>query len=548
LPECVGESVRRLLVDCLAAAPVPEDADLGALAEAEIARGMRVHNWNEKAEAFQKAAVCAASVCGSAGSAAPVGRSAGSDASVEEIPAAARYPLALWAFNKSAALSRPAPRDAEVHYLAYFWLTSQDPEVATQTAPTYPHGLKYFFSLATVEPGAPYMAPLRTDAPVDVLRRLALHPRPEVPRELSRMLRNLGEVSPGTVEDLKAAACTRSDFTPAQREAVLSVLEPSGDRLAEMRCLLDEAARIARISPVQALGLVQRACGLLDSEDTAESDELLRELTRGASRVGDIGLAGRALVQVYLAAESARPGEEREAEIALIQRLHEDVKRAGGGADGAIGQFLAEHPAMQDDLKLEEIPPDCSVTAEEASRHHARGVAFGPNNEEAAQCFRLAAAVAAAAPGAGLDDFKHYVASFYASAARLNFRRGRWSEAERCYLVFFSLLHGDEVLRARIQPIVVPVLKYYLSLSFRARRTVAHIPVDRETSPQQLVERVRTAGDHESQAALGDLLEKLGQANPLIASELRDTDAQRHVVLANNKPPRTPSSEANRPA
>jgi len=514
----VVESVHRLLIDCLAAVPVEEGVEAGEVVQAEIARGMRLHNWSEKAEAFQRAAAHAA-------------RGAG-----EEIPPSARYPLALWAFNKSAALSRPAPKDAELHYLAYFWLTSLDAQVATQTAPTYPHGLKYYFSLATVDPGAPYMAPLRTDAPVDVLRRLALHPRTEVPTELRRMLYNLAQVSPSTIDDLKGAVSSRTDYTPAQREAVLGVLAPVADRLCEMRCLLDEAARIARTSPVQALGLVQRACGLLDSEDTAEAEELLRELTRGASRVGDLGLAGRALVQVYLAAEKARPGEEMLAEAALIQRLHEEVKRAGGGAEGAIAQFLAEHPAMQEDLRLDEIPPDCPVTPDEAGKHHARGVAQGPNNEEAAQCFRLAAAVAAAAPGAGLDDFKHYVASFYASSARLNFRRGRWENAERCYLTFFGLLHGDEILRARIQPIIVPVLKYYLSLSFRARRTLAHIPVDRETSPQQLIERVQAVADADVRMALEDLLAKLEQANPLVVQELRETDPERLVLLADSRP------------
>jgi len=517
LSECVAESVRRVLVACLTAIPVPEGEDRRAIAEAEIAHGIRVHNWNEKAEAFRRAAVCLA------------------HGSEDEIPPAARYPLALWAFNRSAALSRPAPREAELHYLAYFWLTSQDPDVATQTAPTYPHGLKYFLSLATVEPGAPYIAPLRADAPVDVLRRLALHPRPEVSQELRRMLSHLGQVSPRTIEDLKIAARSRSDFTPAQRETVLRVLEPGGDRLSELRCLLDEAARLARTSPVHALGLVQRACGLLDGEDTAESEELLRELTRGAARVGDLGLAGRALVQVYLAAERCRPGEEMLAEGALIQRLHEEVKRAGGGAEGMIGQFLAENPVMYDDLRLDDIPPDCQVTPEEACKCHARGVSFGPNNEDAAQCFRLAAAIAAAAPGTGLDDFRHYVASYYASSARLHFRRGRWEESERCYLTFFGLLHGDEVLRARIQPIIVPVLKYYLSLSFRARRTLAHVAVDRETTPRQLIERVRAIGDPDVAASLDVLLGRLDQANPLIALELREPE--RHHPPADGPSP-----------
>lgn len=505
LSESLVGRVRRLLRECLAEVTLPEGENLQALCQAEIARGMRVHNWNDKAEAFQRAAACAAY------------------GSSEEIPAAARYPLALWAFNKSAALSRPAPREAELHYLAYFWLVGQDPEVATQTAPTYPHGLKYFFSLATVGPGAPYMAPLRTDSPVDVLRRLAFHPRPEVVNELKRMLRNLAEVCPRTIEELKIAARGRSDFTPTQREVVLDLLEAKADRLSELRWLLDEAARISRTSPVQALGLVQRACMLLDGEDTPESEQLLRELTRGAARVGDIGLAGRALVQVYLAAEKVRPGEEMLAEAALIQRLHEEVRRAGGGSEGAIGQFLADHPTLQSDLKLDEIPPGYPVTAEEASRRHAEGVAHGPNNEQAAECFRLAAAIAAVAPGASLDDLKHYVASYYASSARLNFRRGRWEEAERCYLVFFNLLHDDEVLRGRIHPIIVPVLKYYLSLSFRARRTTVHISVDRETSPRELIERARAAGDPEICEALDDLLAKLEQANPLLAQELLGT-------------------------
>lgn len=529
MSECVVERVRRLLLECLSAVSLPEDADADALCLAEISRGMRVHNWNEKADAFRMAAVCAAAASRSA------------DVEAGAIPAAARYPLSLWAFNKSAALSRPSPREAELHYLAYFWLTGEDAEVATQTAPTYPHGLKYYFSLATVDPGVPYVAPLRTDTLIDVLRRLALHPQAEVPRELRRMLANLGQVSARTLEELSTAARTRSDFTPAQREAVLGLLEPAGDRRAEMRCLLDEAARIARTSPVQALGLVQRACGLLDGEETPESDELLRELTRGASRVGDIGLAGRALVQVYLAAEQTRPGEEMLAEGALIQRLHEEIRRAGGGAEGAIGQFLAEHPTMHEDLSLDEIPPDCHVTPEAAGREHAQGVAFGPNNEQAAQCFRLAAAIAAAAPGASLDEFKHYVASFYASSARLNFRRGRWEEAERCYLVFFNLLHGDEVLRARIAPIIVPVLKYYLSLSFRARRTVAHVPVDRETSPQQLIERVRATGDPEVCAGLDALLSRLEQANPLVLEELKTPDSRGHVGLADDRPRPAPS-------
>jgi hypothetical protein len=515
-----------LLLECLSAVSPPEDADADALCRAEISRGMRVHNWNEKADAFRMAAACAvAASC-----------AAGAEPDPREIPPCARYPLSLWAFNKSAALSRPAPREAELHYLAYFWLTGEDAEVATQTAPTYPHGLKYYFSLATVDPGVPYVAPLRTDTPIDVLRRLALHPRPEVPRELSRMLANLGQVSPHTLEELRTAAANRSGFTPAQREAVLSLLEPTGDRLAEMRCLLDEAARIARTSPMQALGLVQRACGLLDAEDTSESEELLRELTRGASRVGDLGLAGRALVHVYVAAEQTRPGEEMLAEGALIQRLHEEVRRAGGGAEGAIGQFLAGHPTMHEDLRLDEIPPDCHVTPETAGREHAQGVAHGPNNEQAAQCFRLAAAIAAAAPGATLEEFKHYVASFYASSARLSFRRGRWEEAERCYLVFFNLLHGDEVLRARIAPIIVPVLKYYLSLSFRARRTVAHVPVDRETSPQQLIERVRATGDVEVCAGLDALLSRLEQANPLVAQDLQTPDPRARAMLGDERP------------
>jgi len=505
LSENIVERVRRLLRECLTEISVPEDEDLQALCEAEIARGMRAHNWSEKAQAFQKAAVCAA---------------AGSS---EDIPAAARYPLALWAFNKSAALSRPAPREAELHYLAYFWLVGENADVAAQTAPTYPHGLKYYFALATVEPGVPYMAPLRTDAPVDVLRRLAMHPRVEVVREITRMLRNLAQVCPKTIEELKEATRSRSDFTQAQREAVLNVLEPRADRLTEMRWLLDEAARMSAASPMQALNLVQRACQLLNGEDNPESEELLRELTRGAARIGDIGLAGRALVQVYLAAEKVRPGEEMLAEAALIQRLHEEVRRAGGGSQGAIGQFLADHPTIQSDLRLDEIPPGCPITAEEASRRHAEGVAHGPNNEEATHCFRLAAALVAAAPNGTLEDLKHYVASFYASSARLNFRRGRWDEAERCYLVFFSLLHGDEVLRTRIHPIIVPVLKYYLSLSFRARRTAAHVPVDRETSPQELIERARSSGDHDICAALDDLLAKLEQANPLLARELQGT-------------------------
>ena len=508
------EHVHELLLGALQEAEVPEPEDWDEAARGEIERGIRLHNWNEKAAAFQRAAGYAA--C----------------RTCDQIPPAARYPLALWAFNKSAALSRPAPEEAELHYLAYFWLTEQDREVATRTAPTYPHGLKYYFCLATVGPGAPYLAPLRTDAPVDVLRRLALHSQPDVCRELCRMLSALGEVSRTAIEDLKTAALSRSDYTPAQRNAIMNVLEPHGDRLLEIRCLLDEASRIARTSPVQAIGLVKRACGLLDDQDTPEAESLLRELTRGASRVGDIGLAGRALVQVYLAAERRRPGEEMVAEASLIQRFHEEVKRSGGGAEGAIGQFLGDHAEMHDDLKLDSISPECSVTPEEASAQHARGVAFGPNNEEAAQCFRLAAAIAAAAPGAGLEDFKHYVASFYASSARLNFRRGRWEEAERCYLIFFSLLHGDEVLRTRIQPIIVPVLKYYLSLSFRARRTLAHVAVDRGTSPHDLIERVRTANDPDVSAALDDLLAKLEQANPLVVEELREENAENHVLLA----------------
>lgn len=508
------DQVRELLLGALDETDVSQCDDWDDAAKAEVERGIRLHNWHEKAEAFRKAACYAARGV------------------TDEVPPSTRYPLALWAFNKSAALSRPAPREAELHYLAYFWLTEQDREVATRTAPTYPHGLKYYFCLATVGPGAPYLAPLRTDAPVDVLRRLALHPQPEVCGELCRMLRALREVSPTAIEDLKTAARSRSDYTPAQRNAIMSVLEPQGDRLLEMRCLLDEASRIARTSPVQAIGLVKRACGLLEDDETPESEALLRELMRGASRVGDIGLAGRALVQVYLAAERQRPGEEMHAEAALIQRFHEEIKRSGGGAEGAIGQFLADHPEMHDDLKLDAIPPECSITPEEASARHAQGVAFGPNNEEAAQCFRLAAAIAASAPGAGLEDFKHYVASFYASSARLNFRRGRWEEAERCYLIFFSLLHGDEVLRTRIQPIIIPVLKYFLSLSFRARRTLAHIPVDRGTSPHDLVQRVRSANDPDVNAALDDLLAKLDQANPLIVEELREDNAENHVLLA----------------
>ncbi len=519
MSDSVVVQVQELLVLALAErADAPDDDPEGA-AKAQIERGMRLHNWNEKADAFRLAACCAARDCET------------------EIPEECRYPLALWAFNKSAALSRPAPEDAELHYLAYFWLTEQDRDVATQTAPTYPHGLKYYFSLATVGPGAPYLAPLRTDAPVDVLRRLALHPRSDVPRELSRMLTALRIVSQTAVEDLKAAARSRSDYTAAQRNSVLAVLEGDDDPLTEMRCLLDESSRIARTSPVQALGIVQRACGLLNETDTQQNDDLLRELTRGASRVGDIGLAGRALVQVYLAAENVRPGEEMMAEGALLQRFHEEIKRSGGGVEGAIGQFLGEHPAMRDDLRLDSIPPECAVTPEEASHHHAKGVAQGPNNEEAAQCFRTAAAIAAAAPGAGLEDFKHYVASFYASSARLNFRRGRWEEAERCYLVFFSLLYGDEVLRARIQPIIVPVLKYFLSLSFRARRTLAHVPVDRETTPRELIERVRETGDTDVITALDGLLDRLEQANPLVVKELGETESETHLFLADAQKP-----------
>jgi tetratricopeptide (TPR) repeat protein len=518
LSDCLLEQIRILLADCLNPLPAQVDGqEVEADVQAQIACGMRLHNWHEKAEAFRRAACLAGGVC------------------AEGIPAVARFPLALWAFNKSAALSRPSPAQAELHYLAYFWLTDQDPDVATQTAPTYPHGLKYYFSLATVGPGAPYLPPLRTDAPIDVLRRLALHPRPEVVTELRRMAASLALVSPGAIEGLKAAARSRSDYTLAQRQAVLSILEPAQSRQDEMRCLLDEAARIARTNPMQALGLVQRACALLDSDETAESEDLLRELARGASRVGDLGLAGRALVQVYLAAEKARPGEEMVAEGALLQRLHDDIKRAGGGAEGALGQFISEHPGMREDLHLDDILPECPLTPEEAARSHARGVAQGPNNEEAAQCFRLAAAVAAGAPGASLDDFKHYVASFYASSARLNFRRGRWEEAERCYLMFFSLLYGDEVLRARIQPIIVPVLKYFLSLSFRSRRTLAHVPVDRDTSPMELIARTRAVDDEDVNQALDDLLAKLEQANPLIAQELREPDARRHVFLADSQ-------------
>jgi hypothetical protein len=235
---------------------------------------------------------------------------------------------------------------------------------------------------------------------------------------------------------------------------------------------------------------------------------------------------------VYLAAEARLPGREMEAEGALLQRFAEEVKRAGGGAEGAIGQFLADHPEMRDDLKLDAIPPECAIAAEEANRRHALGVAHGPNNEDAAACFRLAAAIAAAAPGAGVEDFKHYVASFYASSARLNFRRGRWEEAERCYLVFFNLLHGDEALRTRIQPIIVPVLKYFLSLSFRARRTLAHVPVDRETSPRDLCERIRASGDTEIIASLEGLLERLEQANPVVVQELNEENRERYVLLA----------------
>jgi hypothetical protein len=519
LSDDLTEQVRELLLKALRAVEAPPPDDWEKAQEAEIERGMRLHNWNEKADAFQRAAYCAAR------------------GETSDLLPATRYPLALWAFNRSAALSRPAPVEAEFHYLAYFWLTEIDRDVATRTAPTYPHGLKYYFSLATVAPGAPYLAPLRTDAPLDVLRRLALHSTPEVARELRRMLQALAEVSPTAVADLKAAALGRRDYTPAQRSAVLSVLEPGEDHLTEMRSLLEEAARLARTSPTQALGLVSRACGLLDDdEDAPEAEEILRELTRGASRVGDLGLAGRALVLVYLAAEEKRPGCEMEAEGALLQRFGEEVKRAGGGAEGAIGRFLAEHPEMRDDLRLDAIPPECPVTSEEAAKHHAQGVAHGPNNEDAAACFRLAAAVAAAAPGAGLDDFKHYVASFYASSARLNFRRGRWEEAERCYLVFFNLLHGDENLRARIQPIIVPVLKYFLSLSFRARRTLAHVPVDRETSPRALCERIRATGEPDVAAALDDLLQKLEQANPPIIQELNEESPDRYVFLADSPP------------
>jgi len=528
LSESLLAEVREMLLQAIREVEVSAPEDWEQAEQAEIERAMHLHNWNEKAEAFQRAAYYAA-------------RGEASDIAPE-----ARYPLALWAFNKSAALSRPAPQEAERHYLAYFWLTEIDRDVATRTAPTYPHGLKYYFSLATVAPGAPYLAPLRTDAPVDVLRRLALHSMPEVPRELGRMVEALHEVSPTVIVDLKAAVLGRKDYTPAQRNAVLSILEPSGDRLTEMRSLLEEAARVARISPTQALGLVSRAAGLLDEdEDAADAEDILRELTRGASRVGDLGLAGRALVLVYLAAEQRRPGCEMEAEGALLQRFAEEVKRAGGGAEGAIGRFLAEHPEMRDDLRLDCIPPECPVSSEEAGRHHALGVGHGPNNEEAAGCFRLAACIAAAAPGAGLDDFKHYVASYYASSARLNFRRGRWEEAERCYLIFFNLLYGDESLRARIQPIIVPVLKYFLSLSFRARRTLAHVPVDRETSPRALCERIRCTADADVVTALEELLQRLEQANPLIVQELNEENPGQCVLLADSQP--RPKAEAARP-
>ncbi|MGQ9729824.1 MAG: hypothetical protein ACUVX8_00995 [Candidatus Zipacnadales bacterium] len=520
-------AIRQLLIECLSAPVVVPEGDPRQVAEQEIAHGTQLHNWNGKAEAFRRAACCLAQL------------------SPDELPSLAYYPLALWAFNKSAALSRYAPHEAELHYLAYFWLTNQDSQVATQTAPTYPHGLKYYFCLATVTCGANYLAPVRTEAPVDVLRRLAFHPRPEVLRELRRMLKNLGVVSPHTLDDLKAAASSRSDYTPAQRSMVLSLFEPACERFTEMRCLLDEAIRIARTAPTQALGLVTRACELIGAKDDDEMSELVKELTRSASRLGDLGLTGRALVQVYLALQRLRPGEEMLVEGTLIQRFHEELKRAGGGAEGEISQFLADHPSLRDDLHLNDIPPEYPLTAEEASRQHTQGVAQGPNSEGAVQHFRLAVCLGALAPEVSLADFKHYVASFYASSARLNFRRGRWEEAERCYLVFFHLLFEDETLRMRVQPIIVPVLKYYLSLSFRARRTFAHIPVDRETTPWQLIERIRMSGDQAVVDALNTLLDKLEQANPFLAHELQDTEGGRHMFLADPRFRSSPGDESN---
>jgi len=525
------ERVDQLLQQALREVEMEAPADWEEASRLHIERGMMLHNWQEKATEFERAAFAA------------------NRGDREQVHPEARYALALWAFNKSAALSRPDPEEAELHYLAYFWLTEQDREVATRTAPTYPHGLKYYFSLATVRPGAPYIAPLRTDAPVDVLRRLALHPNAEVSRELAHMLAALAEVSPSAVEDLKNTLTNRQDVTPAQRRAIVAVLSPDGDQLAEVGGLLEEAARLARTSPLQALGLVERACSLVEESDTPEAEQLLRELTRGASRIGDLGLTGRALVLVYNAAAEKRPGEEMIVEGALIQRFHEELRRAGGVGAGAIDQFLADRPEMRGDLKTDQIPPQVPLMPEEASRKHAEGVAHGPNNEEAAQCFRLAAAIAASAPGAALEDFKHYVASFYASSARLNFRRNRWDEAERCYLIFFSLVHGDEVLRARIQPIIVPVLKYFLSLSFRARRTLSHIQVDRDTSPYELVSRVRTSGDPEIAAALEDLLSKLEQANPLVIEELREGPRPTDVLLTDaDAQRRAPRNHSNRSA
>ena len=141
------ERVDQLLQQALREVEMEAPADWEEASRLHIERGMMLHNWQEKATEFERAAFAA------------------NRGDREQVHPEARYALALWAFNKSAALSRPDPEEAELHYLAYFWLTEQDREVAMRTAPTYPHGLKYYFSLATVRPGAPYIAPLRTDAP-----------------------------------------------------------------------------------------------------------------------------------------------------------------------------------------------------------------------------------------------------------------------------------------------------------------------------------------------------------------------------------------------
>jgi uncharacterized protein (TIGR00288 family) len=218
--------------------------------------------------------------------------------------------------------------------------------------------------------------------------------------------------------------------------------------------------------------------------------------------------------------------------VEYIDSLLEDLERRGLAVE-VDGRYMlpgqssipfADEPAMQPIIyDIENIQvPDSVTRGFDKARQLAKTAMLQRSQDFAASArsYLLACrlqwdAVAAAEPGATLEDLRWYMAS-YASvkAGELSQIHRDYVHSRPYYLAFFSLVQEDDPLWSRMRGLINPMLSYYWVNAWRELGLNAGNPSLNTTTPAEIAVRAAT---HENQDLCGlwySMTTGLAEVNP----------------------------------